>query len=116
MLAGLKAIPADLYEAASIGSARAIQEFWFGITYLLKMIIAATVILRVIGLVNSPDILLIITGGGPVRASQVLSLYACIKANKEFNFGYASAISVVMFVLLMAFAYGYVKLSNAMKE
>ncbi|MBL8835083.1 MAG: sugar ABC transporter permease [Alphaproteobacteria bacterium] len=116
MLAGLKAIPADLYEAASIDGARAIQKFWFVTLPQLKMIIAATVILRVIGLVNSPDILLILTGGGPGRATQVLSLYAFIKANKEFNFGYASAISVVMFVLLMAFAYGYVKLSNAMKE
>lgn len=116
MLAGLKAIPADLYEAASIDGARARQKFWFVTLPQLKMIIVATVILRVISLVNSPDILLILTGGGPGRATQVLSLYAFIKANKEFNFGYASAISVVMFVLLMAFAYLYVKLSNTMRE
>ena len=69
------------------------------------MIIVAAVILRVIGLVNSPDLLLILTGGGPGRSTQVLSLYAFQKAYNDFNFGYASALSVVMFVLLMGFAY-----------
>jgi multiple sugar transport system permease protein len=46
----------------------------------------------------------------------VLSLYAFLKANKEFNFGYASALSVVMFLLLMVFSYAYVRLSNAMRD
>ncbi len=116
LLAGLKAIPGELYEAAEIDGARGWQQFRFVTMPQLKMIIVATVILRVISLVNSPDILLILTGGGPGRATQVLSLYAFIKANKEFNFGYASAIAVVMFVLLMAFAYLYVRRSNVMKD
>ena len=69
---------------------------------MLKTIIVAAVVLRVISLVNSPDILLILTGGGPGRSTLVLSLYAFQKANKEFNFGYGSALAVVLFVLLMA--------------
>jgi multiple sugar transport system permease protein len=116
LLAGLKAIPPELYEAAEIDGARSWQQFRFVTMPQLRMIIVAVVILRVITLVNSPDILLILTGGGPGRATQVLSLYAFIKANKEFNFGYASAIAVVMFVLLMAFAYLYVRRSNVMKD
>ncbi len=114
LLAGLKAIPDDLYEAAEIDGARLWQQFRFVTVPQLRAIVVATVILRVISLMNSPDILLILTGGGPGRSTQVLSLYAFLKANKEFNFGYASAISMVMFVLLMAFAYGYVKRSNVM--
>jgi multiple sugar transport system permease protein len=73
------------------------------------------VILRVIGLVNSPDLLLILTGGGPGDATQVLSLYAFQTAYKEFNFGYASALSVVMFVILMIFATAYIRLSRITK-
>ena len=46
----------------------------------------------------------------------MLSLYAFQKANREFNFGYASALSVVLFVLLMAFSYLYVRLSNVMDK
>ena len=79
-----------------------VRQFLHVTLPMLKMIIVATVILRVISLVNSPDILLILTGGGPGRSTQVLSLYAFQKANREFNFGYASALSVVVFVLLMA--------------
>lgn len=116
LLAGLKAIPNDLYEAAACDGARAWEQFLHVTLPQLRMIIVASVILRVISLVNSPDILLILTGGGPGRATQVLSLYAFLKASREFNFGYASAIAVVMFVLLMAFSYFYVKLSNAMRD
>jgi multiple sugar transport system permease protein len=82
----------------------------------LKVIIVAAVVLRVITLVNSPDILLILTGGGPGRSTLVLSLYAFLKVNKEFNFGYGSALAVVLFLLLMVFSYLYVRLSNVMKD
>lgn len=116
LLAGLKGIPKDFYEAAACDGATAWQQFVNITLPMLKMIMVATIILRVISLVNSPDILLILTGGGPGRSTMVLSLYAFQKANREFNFGYASALSVVMFLLLMIFSYLYVRLSAVMKE
>ncbi len=116
LLAGLKGIPKDLYEAAACDGATAWQQFINVTLPMLKMIIVATVVLRVISLVNSPDILLILTGGGPGRSTMVLSLYAFQKANREFNFGYASALSVVMFLLLMGFSWLYVRLSNVMRD
>jgi multiple sugar transport system permease protein len=116
LLAGLKGIPQDLYEAAACDGAGAFRQFLHVTLPMLKMIIVAVVILRVISLVNSPDILLILTGGGPGRSTQVLSLYAFQKANREFNFGYASALSVVAFALLMAFSWLYVRLSNVMRD
>jgi multiple sugar transport system permease protein len=116
LLAGLKAIPGDLYEAAAIDGAGAVKKFRFVTLPQLKTIIVASVVLRVISLVNSPDIILILTGGGPGRATQVLSLHAFLKVQKEFNFGAGSAIAVVLFLLLMAFSYLYVRLSNVMKD
>lgn len=116
LLAALKGIPGDLYEAAATDGAGLWRQFVHITLPQLRVVIVATVVLRVISLVNSPDILLILTGGGPGRSTQVLSLYAFLKANKEFNFGYASALSVVMFLLLMVFSYAYVKLSNAMRN
>jgi len=116
LLAGLKGVPKELYEAAACDGANAWQRFLNVTMPMLKTIIVATVVLRVISLVNSPDILLILTGGGPGRSTQVLSLYAFQKANREFNFGYASALSVVMFAMLMIFSYLYVRLANVMKE
>jgi multiple sugar transport system permease protein len=83
---------------------------------MLKTVITAAVVLRVISLVNSPDLLLVLTGGGPGNATQVLSLYAFQTAYRDFNFGYAGALSVVMFLILMVFATIYIRLSRITKE
>jgi len=116
ILAGLKGVPADLYKAADIDGAGPFAQLRLITIPMLRAIIAAAVILRVIGLVNSPDLLLILTGGGPGRSTQVLSLYAFQNAYKDFNFGYAGALSVVMFVLLMMFAWAYIRLSRANQD
>jgi multiple sugar transport system permease protein len=116
LLAGLKGIPADLYKAATIDGAGRVSQLRLISLPMLRTIIAAAVILRVIGLVNSPDLLLILTQGGPGRATEVLSLYAFQTAYKDFNFGYAGALSVVMFILLMIFAWAYVRFSRVNEE
>jgi multiple sugar transport system permease protein len=116
LLAGLKGIPADLYKAADIDGAGWFAQLRLITLPMLKTVIAAAVILRVIGLVNSPDLLLILTNGGPGRATQVLSLYAFQVAYKDFNFGYAAALSVVMFVLLMLFASAYIRVSRVNRD
>jgi multiple sugar transport system permease protein len=116
LLAGLKGIPHELYEAAAVDGA----GFWRRFVHIqlpgLRMIVVATVVLRAIGLMNSPDLLLILTQGGPGRATEVLSLYAFQKAYREFNFGYAGALSVVMFALLMVFSWLYVRFSHALRD
>ncbi len=116
LLAGLKGIPTELYEAAEVDGAR----LWHRFVYIqlpgLRMIIVASVVLRAISLMNSPDLLLILTSGGPGHSTQVLSLYAFQKAYREFNFGYAGAISVVILLLLMVSSYVYVRRSNVLKD
>ncbi|HEX3349378.1 MAG TPA: sugar ABC transporter permease, partial [Acetobacteraceae bacterium] len=116
LLAGLKGVPQELYEAAAVDGA----TFFHRLVHIqlpsLRMIIVAVVVLRAIALVNAPDLLLILTDGGPGRSSEVLSLYAFQKAYREFNFGYAGALSVVMFVLLMFCSWLYVKRSAVLKE
>lgn len=116
LLAGLQGIPDDLYEAASVDGASRWQQFTSITLPLLKPIIVAIVVLRVIGMVNSPDMLLILTNGGPGHATQMLSLYAFQKAYNQFDFGYAAAIAVVMLVILMIFTVLYVRVSGVSKE
>lgn len=115
LLAGLQAIPEDLYEAASVDGAGYWQRFRKITMPLLAPVIVATVVLRVIGLVNSPDLLIVLTNGGPGNSTQVLSLFAFQTAYTAFNFGYAAAISVVILLLLMAFTIVYVRVSGATK-
>ncbi len=116
LLAGLQAIPDELFEAAVTDGASLWQQFRYITVPLLTPVIVATVVLRVIGLVNSPDLLIVLTNGGPGNATQVLSLYAFQTAYTAFNFGYAASISVVMLLLLMAFTVVYVRVSGATKE
>lgn len=115
-LAGLKGIPDDLYKAAAVDGAGAFTKFRLITVPMLKTVITAAVILRVISLVNSPDLLLVLTGGGPGNSTQVLSLYAFQTAYRDFNFGYAGALSVVMFFILMVFATIYIRLARITKE
>lgn len=115
-LAGLYAIPSEYYEASSVDGSGALQRFRdITIPMLMPVIVGAT-ILRIIGLFNSPDILLILTGGGPGHATETLSLYGFQMAYLRFDFGYAAALSVLALLCLMAFTVVYVRVSGVTKE
>lgn len=114
LIAALRGIPDELYQSAAVDGATPWQQFRNVTLPMLKVVIVAAVVLRVISLVNSPDLLLILTSGGPGHATTVLSLYAFETAYRNFDFGYAGALSVVMLMLLMVFAYAYVRVSNVM--
>mgnify|MGYP000553589671 CR=1 FL=1 len=116
LLAGLQGIPEELYEAASVDGATRMQKLFYVTLPMLRPVIAAVIVLRTIGLVNSPDLLIILTNGGPGNSTQVLSSYAFQTAFSEFNFGYAGAISVVMLIILMVFTIVYVRLARLNQE
>lgn len=116
LLAGLQGIPDDLYEAASVDGATPWQQLTKITLPMLTPVIVAVVVLRVIGLVNSPDLIIILTGGGPGRATETLASFAFKTAYTDFNFGYSGAISVVMLVLLMVFTVIYVRLSGVGRD
>jgi len=116
LLAGLQGIPEDLYEAAAVDGATRWRQFIHITMPLLRPIIVAVVILRVIGMVNSPDLIIILTNGGPGHATELLSSYAFQTAYQSFDFGYAGALSVVMLIILMAFSIIYIRISGITKE
>jgi multiple sugar transport system permease protein len=116
LLAGLQGIPEDLYEAAAVDGANRWQRFTMISLPLLKPVIVAVTVLRTIGLVNSPDLIIILTNGGPGNSTQILSSLAFLTAYQEFDFGEAGAISVVMLILLMIFTAIYVRVSGVARE
>lgn len=116
LLAGLSAIPEELYDAAALDGAGSWRRFLDITLPLLRTVIVASVVLRVIGLVNSPDLLVVLTNGGPGYKTQILSLYAFQTAYNSYNFGYAAAISVVMLLALAVFTVLYVRLSRVTQE
>lgn len=115
-LAGLYAIPSEYYEASSVDGSGTWQRFRDITIPMLMPVIVGAMILRVIGLFNSPDILLVLTGGGPGHATETLALYGFQMAYLRFDFGYAAALSVLAMFCLMAFTVVYVRASGVTRE
>lgn len=104
LLAALRSIPNDLYEAAAIDGANPWQRFRAITWPLLMPTITITVMLRTVWIANSPDLIFVMTGGGPASSTQILPSYLFTTAYRGLDFGYASALATVLMLLLLACA------------
>jgi len=104
MLAALQAIPRDLYEAAAIDGAGPIRRFTSITLPFLAPTIAITVLLRTVWIANFADLIIVMTNGGPADRTQIVASYIFTQAFKALDFGYASAIALVLLVLLLAYS------------
>ena len=104
MSAGLASIPRQPYEAAEIDGATPWQSFTKITLPFLAPMIAITIMLRTIWIANFADLIFVMTGGGPANSSQILATYIFTTAFRKLDFGYASAIAVVLLAILMVYA------------
>ncbi|MDQ1194609.1 sugar ABC transporter permease [Agrobacterium sp. SORGH_AS 787] len=104
LLAALQAIPRDLYEAASIDGASPLQRFTSITLPFLAPTIAITVLLRTVWIANFADLIIVMTNGGPADRTQIVASYIFTQAFKRLDFGYASAVALVLLVLLLAYS------------
>lgn len=99
-LAGLQGVPEDIYDAATVDGATAWQRFW-RITMPLVMPLVITMgLFRVVWSLASFDLVYGLTQGGPGVATSVLALQVFQQGILFFKFGFASAISVVLLILV----------------
>lgn len=99
LLAGLQGVPEELYEAARVDGANALQSFW-RITLPLVMPLMVTIgMFMLVWQLAVFDLPFAMTSGGPGFATSVLS-YQIQQEIATLNYGYASAISVVMFIVV----------------
>jgi multiple sugar transport system permease protein len=99
-LAGLQAIPVDLYEAARVDGASRWQRFRYITLPQLRTILLMTTLLSSVWTFNSFDIIWILTGGGPRDATTTLVVQTFRTAFRSFNFGEASTLAVIIFAVL----------------
>lgn len=109
LYAGLQQVPEHLHEAARIDGASPLQRFRHITVPLLMPVIFINLVLITIYTVNTFDMILALTGGGPGRATEVLALYMYFEAFERFNLGLAAAIAVVMLVVNVVITVVYVK-------
>jgi len=104
LLAGMQAIPDDIYEAARVDGASSWQMFW-RITFPILLPLSVTVVLiRGLEIFKIIDVIVVTTGGGPGSATESLTMYIYKTALTFGNYGYAAAISFVLLVLVIIFA------------
>ena len=116
LLAALQAIPRELYEAAAIDGASAWQRFTKVTLPFLAPMIAITVLLRTIWISNFADLIVVMTGGGPANATQILPSYIFTTAYRKLDFGYASAIATALLLLLLLYALVLIRMRRAPPE
>ncbi|NJP10150.1 MAG: sugar ABC transporter permease [Leptolyngbyaceae cyanobacterium RU_5_1] len=101
LLAGLQSIPSDLYEAYALEGGTPWQSFTrITLPLLLPQIIIA-VLFRFAQTFGIFDLIQVMTGGGPGGSTEVVALYVYANAMRYLDFGYASALIVVTFLLLV---------------
>ena len=108
LLAALQGVSPDMYEAADIDGANFFQKLFRITLPSIKNTMFVTLLLRVIWVMNSVDIIQNMTAGGPAYATQTLSVYVYQKAS-VLNLGYASAMAVLMTLLMLVAAVPYLR-------
>ncbi len=107
VLARLQSIPESLYEAAVMSGASRYRRFVDITLPNLKGVLFIVVLLRGIWMFNKYDIIYVLTNGGPMGTTKIASIYAYRTAFTEFNLGQASAVSSLLFLLLLGAALVY---------
>ena len=102
--AGLQTIPPSLYEASSLDGATGFAAFRSITLPLLRPVLVLVLITSMVGSFQVFDVVAVTSKGGPGNASRVIQLYIYDQAFGQSHFGYASAISVVLFLILIVVA------------
>ncbi|MFV0362510.1 MAG: carbohydrate ABC transporter permease [Suipraeoptans sp.] len=103
ILAGLKGISGDYYEAASIDGANKWMQFLHITLPALRSVIVTSLLLNGLWIFRNYDLVYSITGGGPNQATETLPLLLYNQAFKYYNMGYASAIGIVSLLVCTIF-------------
>jgi multiple sugar transport system permease protein len=101
-LASLASLPPDVYEAARIDRANAVQRFIHITLPLIRPAIVIVVIMRSMIALSAFAAIFAATRGGPGTATEILNLYAYRTSFVELNFGYGSALAVALLVITLA--------------
>jgi multiple sugar transport system permease protein len=104
VLGGLASLPADPYEAATLDGASAWQAFRHITWPLVLPHVVVALVIRAIDALKAFDTIYVITQGGPGTASETINIFLYLQGFAYYNMGYASAVVVVFFAIIVALA------------
>ena len=111
LLAGLQTIPEEIYEQARVDGTNFVQRFFKLTLPMLKPVIAVALIFRSIDTIRILDLIYVVTDGGPGGSTTSLSLYG-YKYFNEGDFGYGSAVAVVVFMIAFLLSVSYLRVGG----
>lgn len=111
LLAALQTVDTQLTEAASLDGANSPQRFWYVTLPQLRPVLLTVVTLDTVWNFRSFDLVFIMTAGGPIGATDVLSTFVYDEAFRGLDFGTASAAALLMFLVMLAVSSGYLRAS-----
>ena len=109
LLAGLQGISADLYEAAAVDGTNWLQRFVHVTLPQLRPVIISMAVLDLIWTSQQFALIWMMTGGGPLNSTEMLSTYTYKQAFSEYEFATASAAAVIVLLITMVLAFFYVR-------
>jgi multiple sugar transport system permease protein len=112
LLAALQSVPNELYEAATIDGAGSVVSFFKVTIPFVAPVIVSTTLLRMMWIMNFPEIIFGMTSGGPANATNILATQMLYKIYKEYDYGQASAISFIIMVVLFAYSLLYLSATS----
>ena len=113
IFAGLVAIPRDVYEAAEVDGAGEWRIFRSVTLPLLRPVLAFVLVVTLVGSFQIYDTIAVTTEGGPVHATRAINVYIFQQAFEQRNFGYASALAVILMIFLAFIAIAQNKMLKA---
>jgi multiple sugar transport system permease protein len=115
ILAALQSVPAELYDAADIDGASGARKLLNVTLPFIMPTIITTTLLRVIWIFNDPSLIYGMTNGGPAGSTHILSSLMLDKIIYGRDYGYASAIGVIMMVMLLLYTLFYLAVTKSEK-
>jgi len=103
-LAGLQAVPVDLVEAAKVDGASWIRRVWHVIVPGMRPVFAVTLTLGMLDAMRAFESVFVLTRGGPQDATVTLGYYIWSKAFEQHDMGYASAVGLVLWAIMIVLA------------
>ena len=112
LLAGLKSIPEELYDAAEVDGADGLKRIWYITLPMLRNIMSTIILVVGIWTFNTFDLIYVMTGGGPIYSSETIAMRIYKLAFSDFRFGLSSATSMIASVILILFSIFYLRLER----
>lgn len=116
LLAGLKGISDDVYEAAQIDGAVGVKKFFYITLPLLKPVMFVTGIVQIITGWTKFEMIWVLTNGGPGYSTSILPTYIYTNSFQYFKMGLGSAVAVISMVILVIFILVYYKVFNKTED